>query len=254
MPTCSDDKWAEAADPYRTKFNYRADATRPQGYVKDWASSLLPYLGEKNADYNIYIVNATSTTGIRVDPPMMICPSDQWQNIGPTAGYKLFNNVVAPANDPAGYFPISYGVNADIATLTDAANPPVGRFGLADSVSVFHGPNGGNPLGCKVDRIYIPSQVLLFADCGVRTSTSQTGTPLDLSDALYYTSNYAYTNASIPADQAGTLNAIMQCSWLKGRVPLTRHRGKKINIGFADGHAESVASTDFTRVRISPYK
>jgi prepilin-type processing-associated H-X9-DG protein len=41
-----------------------------------------------------------------------------------------------------------------------------------------------------------------------------------------------------------------------GGAPLPtadRHKGK-INIAFADGHGETVAVTDFARIRVSPYK
>src|SRR5436190_5695084 len=48
VPTCSDDVWAKQNDSSRNKFAYRDDPTAWDGsgvLVKDWASSLIPYLG-----------------------------------------------------------------------------------------------------------------------------------------------------------------------------------------------------------------
>ena len=57
----------------------------------------------------------------------------------------------------------------------------------------------------------------------------------------------------------------MNTSWLRDRVPLDRHGGKrtgtapyqvrdgKINVGFCDGHAETVLQGKFNEVRVSPY-
>jgi prepilin-type processing-associated H-X9-DG protein len=70
---------------------------------------------------------------------------------------------------------------------------------------------------------------------------------------------------------------MMQASWLGPRVPWDRHGGKvyrsitqantpgpdgfysntkdgKINVGFCDGHAESILQSNAKRVRISPYE
>ena len=246
MPTCSDDQWAHANDPYQRKWLYRVSTTSG-GSVKDWPSMLMPYLGVKDADMNTFQMNPQGQSRL------FVCPSDIWQDGTQAAGYKIFNNVTNPVNDPNGYFPISYGINADVACTVDyAANPQYGRFGKNDSVSVYHGPGTGLPLDCKINRIFRPSETLLFADCGVRPQVAGANAPLDYSDSVYYTTNYTSSNSSIPAGQGNTLAATQKCGWLAGRIPLARHKNK-INIAFADGHAASIANGAFNTVRVSPY-
>jgi prepilin-type processing-associated H-X9-DG protein len=59
----------------------------------------------------------------------------------------------------------------------------------------------------------------------------------------------------------------METSWLRGRIPLSRHergaldpssaspgRGGRINVVFCDGHAETVQTGEFARVKVTPYK
>ena len=83
--------------------------------------------------------------------------------------------------------------------------------------------------------------------------------PLDYNDALYYTTNYMYNSGGVPVADEGKLSGTMMKSWLKGRVPLDRHmkvvgpNDGKINVGFCDGHAETVIRGNFNQVRISPY-
>jgi prepilin-type processing-associated H-X9-DG protein len=59
------------------------------------------------------------------------------------------------------------------------------------------------------------------------------------------------------------LQDIYQTPWLNARIPLGRHGGKqsggiwrsgRINVAFADGHAETVQLSDFSKVRVSPYR
>jgi prepilin-type processing-associated H-X9-DG protein/prepilin-type N-terminal cleavage/methylation domain-containing protein len=246
VPTSSDNMYALMLDPYQQKFAYRSNNGLP--VLKDWASSLMPYLGVKDTDINTFQLNPQSQSKV------FVCPSDSWQDGSQSAGYKIWNNVSPPVNDPDDYFPISYGINADITCLVDYTSSPVtGHFErVYDSVSVYGGPSGGLPLECRLNRIFHPSETLLFADCGVRPQAAGANAPLDYSDSLYYTTNYDSTNSAIPAGQGYFLSATMQCSWLKGRVPLNRHKNR-INIAFADGHAASVAVGAFNTVRVSPY-
>jgi prepilin-type processing-associated H-X9-DG protein len=64
----------------------------------------------------------------------------------------------------------------------------------------------------------------------------------------------------------GTLAGFMSTSWLRTRVPLTRHDnhasnysnggsgvGGRLNIAFCDGHCETVLRGDFHRVKITPW-
>src|SRR5206468_3552296 len=126
-------KWAKQNDTYKQNFAYRSTAT--QDFVKDWASSLLPYLGGK--DSNIYSFQNNPTKQSQV----FVCPSDTWQNIGVASGYQLFNNVTPPAGSN-GYFPISYGINVDVTAMVDNTTG-LGRFGLNDNIKVWTSPYNG---------------------------------------------------------------------------------------------------------------
>jgi prepilin-type processing-associated H-X9-DG protein/prepilin-type N-terminal cleavage/methylation domain-containing protein len=245
LPTVSDDFWAKQNDPSRTNWDYRADPSSGLPYVKDWASSLTPYLGGKNTD--IYSFQANPSTQSK----LFVCPSDIWQNQGITSGYMIINNVTSPAGDPSGYFPISYGINADICSLIDFNNQ-CGRFGPpnVDAVGVIGGINTpsypagvGLPLNAKLSKVEGSAQVLMFADCGTRPNSSS-GPGLNFNDALYYTSNYC---------GGKTLFSTQQASWLGGRIPLLRHKGR-INVAYCDGHAETVLTGFFNQVRVSPYR
>jgi len=188
------------------------------------------------------------------------CPSDIWLDDA-QPGYKLYNNI-AP---PDAYFAISYGINADIACLIDIRNnPPYGRFTASDIVNVYHGPNAGGagqPLNARLDKVYKPSETLLFADCGTRPidSRADRNSQLDYQEMLYYTTNW---NTSGP-----TLKDTLTANWLSWRIPFARHgrlasgntpaqfgKNSRINIAFCDGHAETVLTSDFGRVRVSPYR
>jgi prepilin-type processing-associated H-X9-DG protein/prepilin-type N-terminal cleavage/methylation domain-containing protein len=262
VPTCTTDIWVapngwagitgrntnQSNDPYETNFAYR-----DTGYLKDWASALMPYLGVKNGDINTFQVNPTGQSKV------FICPSDRWQDEN-NPGYSLYNNVAPASTNPNGYYPISYGINADVTACTD--NSGTGHFDDSGTVGVCSGhPGAGNayslmpPLGARLRQIYMPDQVLMFADCGTRPQNlnNQSNTPLNYNDSLYYTTNYEF-NSTIAGAAGPTLYNISNTPWLQLRIPLARHSGKKINIAFADGHAASVASTAFNTVRVSPYQ
>lgn len=260
LPTCSDDLWAKQADPNRKKFAYRTEpaATDGTGYVvKDWASALLPYLGGSDSD--------TFMTTPEEKSKVLRCPSDIWLNQGqPTGpgytgpGYVLWNNV----GYYDGYYPISYGINADVCSVV--GNDGWGHFGPYDAVSAWEGPVNGQPLGCKLSNIKHPTEVLLFADCGTRPfdGKGNINNGLDHNDGLYYTTNYM-SGGGAPAGDMGKLSGIAVTGWLGGRIPYTRHGGSsasaatrkgKINITFADGHGETISSGAFNQVRVSPYE
>lgn len=254
LPTCSSDRWAKQNDSYRTNWDYRADPS-PQGpFVKDWASSLLPYLGGTTQEVYSFQNNSTAQSKI------FVCPSDVWQDGSVTAGYRLLNNVTPPLGDPNGYFPISYGINADVCSLNDyvTGGGPYGRFGLNDEVGVTGGPptpaygmstSIGLPLNAKLSRIQGPSEVLMFADCGTRPYN---GKPivglLDYNDCLYYTTNFSGLRTLRDIYLGGTSYA-----YLNARIPLARHHNR-VNVAFADGHAETVYVSQASNVRITPYR
>jgi len=244
-------------DPNRQKWMYRSD----NNLLMDVYSALLPYLGGKSGQLFDDDPNGKSK--------VFQCPSDRWLENTP-AGYRIFNNV---ANSGANY-PISYGSNVDVFAISDTSGQ--GRFGQNDNVSVVGGPppilstgngvKGGQPLQAKLFSVYKPAEVMLFADCGTRPNSGGSN-PLDYNDALYYTTNYMTNQSGIPIDDMGRLSGVMKTGWLKTRVPLMRHGGKltgtgkewdaiqgKLNVAFADGHAETVQQGDFKRVRISPYR
>jgi prepilin-type N-terminal cleavage/methylation domain-containing protein/prepilin-type processing-associated H-X9-DG protein len=271
IQSCSSDapsptNWIKFQDPSRRKWSYRDD----NNLLQDVYSALLPYMGAK--------AGSTFQTEAEGRSKVFRCPSDRWLDFGLEGqnGYRIFNNVVNLPNGP--YFPVSYGINADIASVSDSAG--IGRFGLNDSVAVVDGPppyqgatgpdgrRMGQPLQAMLTKVKKSSEVLLFADCGTRPSYTPAGigsNPLDLNDALYYTTNYMFQQSGITATDAGKLSGVMKTSWLRERVPLDRHGGKRqgtipsavtdgrINVVFCDGHAETILQSKFDQVRVSPY-
>ena len=266
LPTVCDDKWAKVNDPWPpTYFAYRdnpppnSGTYPPVNYVaKDFASSLIPYLGlggkDSTGDSNFENAPETQTKVFQ-------CPSDLWLDV-PNPGYRLFNNV---SGGP--YFPISYGINADITMLVDTSGNT--QFSVSgNSYSVYgdsSAPGGlGQPLRCRLDRVYKSAQTLLFADCGTRPQSGSVTGPLDYNDCLYYTTNYDYNSTPNSPGSGGYMSNIAQDSWLGNRIPLAkapknpshadRHSGGYINIGFCDGHVEALGFGDLNKVRISPWR
>ncbi|CAN5709666.1 hypothetical protein BH09PLA1_BH09PLA1_20500 [soil metagenome] len=270
MQTCTSDAQNSAnavryQDPQRTKWSYRSD----NNSLLDVYSALLPYMGVRG--------DATFQTAPNDKSKVFRCPSDRWLDSGGEgdSGYRIFNNVTALPNGKS-YFPISYGVNADLSAISDASGQ--GRFGLTDNMSVTAGPKpyqgtagpngvrGGQPMQAKLFKVQKATDVLLYADCGTRPLQPGLSNPLDYNDALYYTTNYMYEQSGIKIEDAGRMSGTMLVPWLKDRIPWDRHGGKrtgskpsdvrdgKINVGFCDGHAEAIQQSDARRVRISPYE
>ena len=266
IPTCSDNSWALASDTIPTsKFTYR-NSNPTLGYnwvVLDWASSLIPYLGQGNAGQGNN--NFLNSTNAQQQTKVFQCPSDLWLSaIDP--GYSLINNVLQTPIYPGAaysYQPISYGVNADITMVLD--NNGYAEFTVGgNSFNVYAGPNNntnklGQSLNCRLDRVYKSAETLLFADCGVRPSAFAAGhtvvSPLDRNDCLYYSTNYC---------GGGRMSDIALDYWLGDRIPLAkapcnlskadRHQGGLMNIGFCDGHVESLGIGDLIKVRVSPWR
>jgi prepilin-type N-terminal cleavage/methylation domain-containing protein/prepilin-type processing-associated H-X9-DG protein len=255
IPTASDDRWAKMNDPLRKKWAYRTETSHPDGVVVyDHYSSLIPYLGGK--------MGQTFLSAPQAQSKVFRCPSDTWLDV-PDPGYMIFNNVAG------GFHPISYGYNADIACVSD--NTRVGRFGqTGDSIGVVYGPSGpgytgkiGQPLQAKLGKISKPAEVLLFADCGTRPRIGG-NFPLDYNDSLFYTTNWMSTSLALTAEDLGKLSGVLETDWLKHRIPMLRHGGKKrangtfvegkVNVAFADGHADTVQQGDFNKVRVTPYQ
>jgi prepilin-type N-terminal cleavage/methylation domain-containing protein/prepilin-type processing-associated H-X9-DG protein len=230
IQSCSDHQWMVANDPERIYFEYGQDGTN--AFAKDWASALLPYMGGRHGD--------TFETAKNELRGIFQCPSDRWIEEEP-GGYYLWNNVTSGPNR------ISYGINADIAACLDRPGDGDGKFGLGGVMNVYLGTrsrNGyGQPLNARLDRVKKASEMMLYADCGVRPATGAIVDPLDRADVLAYTTNWN--------GNGGTLRDMQMASWLGGRIPMDRHR-RKVNIAFCDGHGETVNEADFDKVRVSP--
>ena len=273
----TENKYAMAADPTRSKFFWRKD-----GQAQDWASALARYIGSKTPVENLMEM---AQDQIKV----FQCPADRALNFpvenGSGPGYWLYSSTaytdisgtgINGTGNTGGYLPISYGINADIAALVsvDPTDPNMGtgRFSSAESIGVYAGPNpyhigwltnnNGVPLDAKLNRVHKASETMLFADCGTRGDDGQGGiqNAQTLAYSSHFTNNYM-TNAPYP----GTLECMSQASWMRDKIPLSRHdRNAKdrvwsnagagrINVVFCDGHAETVGRAQFKDVRISPY-
>jgi len=253
QPTAEKDIFARA-DSSRTKYVYRTGGI--DAVPMDWASALLPYLGDRTG---LTFVESTQKSQI------FRCPSDRWLDVQ-DPGYTVLVNT----GDVK--LPLSYGINVDIAGLVDPLTGR-GRFNFSGEIGVWRGDGSqyyatprkltGQPLSGKLIKVYKPSEVLLFADCGSRPRGNSTGTPLDWTDILAYTTNYIEYSNSAPDEVKGTLEGIYLTSWLGGRIPLDRHsnvrqngivKNAKVNVAYADGHGETVLRDRFREVRVSPAK
>jgi prepilin-type N-terminal cleavage/methylation domain-containing protein/prepilin-type processing-associated H-X9-DG protein len=253
MPATSDKDHMWARDPQRKIWVYRSGTNPPVGL--DWASSLLPYLGNRSTEW----FNLAPDKIAKI----FKCPSDEAQNIAGTYGTSTGQDPVGPGllvfnnmSSPFGGFPISYGVNADIGSLVDNSNN--GRFGqgTGDIMNVYAGPKGaqgyGLPMGAKLDKVKNSAEVLLVGDCGTRPRTGNPLPGLDRNDAVYYTTNFM-ASPGVPDADLGRLSGVAKASWLKDRIPYKRHKDK-INIAFVDGHGETVIKGDERHVRVSPWQ
>jgi prepilin-type processing-associated H-X9-DG protein/prepilin-type N-terminal cleavage/methylation domain-containing protein len=288
IQTCSDQRWAQLADTLPTsKFSYRTATPNVNTpnlpmVVLDWGSALIPYLGQGtgSAGNNTFL----TTAGAQSQTKVFQCPSDVWLTDA-IPGYAICNNVnnsppYPPNESFYTYQPISYGINADIAMVNDTMG--YGRFGpTSPIIDVFAGPNNGvksgthywgQPMNCRLDRVYKSAETLLVADCGTRPYTGTGTFGLDENSCLYYTTDNADQIATpIPPvtgqGPGGRMSNIAYATkaeaWLGNRIPLAkapnnpskvdRHQGGVMNIGFCDGHVEALGIGDLIKVRISPW-
>ncbi len=281
----SDAHLVDNIDPMHTMFAYRYGANidsqntggATSSILKDWASALVPYLGGSDQQtFQTITVNGAASK-------VFLCPSDPTLNYA-WPGYRLYNNVTNPPGDVNGYFPISYGVNADICSVVSPTTG-VGVFSASSAISVAPAP-GRDPLNCRLYSVADPSQTLLFADCGTQPNFGgqdyRANTPLNYNDALYYTTNYDFGAKNLPPGvDSTTLLAMADTPWLRDRIPISadqlplpvsagkppaiqndganktipipdRH-GNHINAAFCDGHAAAVTTSQFADVFVSPY-
>ncbi|HEX8339553.1 MAG TPA: prepilin-type N-terminal cleavage/methylation domain-containing protein [Tepidisphaeraceae bacterium] len=260
-------------DPSRTKWFYDTDPSAGNAIkVMDWATALLPYLAQKDK----------TIVGNDLKVAIFRCPTDRWHDATTYDGYyggQNFRGSVGP--NGTDYVPMSYGINIDItASKGKSGDGRVRSILQRDTyIGVWGGPNQaeygaphGDALEGRLDRVKGPSEVALFADCGNRPAQINYGSPSDREDALYFTTNYMGGNTGSGGDPLlhGTLEGIMQTPWLRGRFPIDRHDARakvkndgtydytrdagRLNIAFADGHAETVQRAYYRNVRISPYR
>ncbi len=284
LPTSTTNNWVIGTysynDPWRQRYAYRGDTTGSTNYLKDWASSLMPYLGFKDGDMNDFAA-LSALQASQVAPKVFICPSDDSVNSGQFAntsvpdaemgGHWLYNNV----NPSQAGYPVSYGINVDVTGLTYSNNGvPTGVFdnngGNVIEVSPGAPNQPGNtysgtvylpPLCGKLSLVRRSTEVMMFADCGVKTTAAVPANPLFYADSLNITTSQDITQPGAGAfdgktgsAQGPTLYNVLNCTFLGNRLPLTRHGShNQLNMVFADGHAETVAAKDFKRVRVSPY-
>lgn len=255
-------------DPSRTKYAWRSD-----GKAYDWAASLARYLGRREPVENLLQLSQS-------EAKVFQCPSDPALDLSPP-GYWLFSETSnTDLNSLGGFLPISYGINADIASISNKDGN--GQFSLDgnQTLGVYKGPKPtgsyyatqtapvGAPLQARIVGVLKPSETLLFADCGTRGPDAYDVPKKGIENprALAYSSHWTQDQASGFTDNfPGTLENMHRASWMKDKVPVSRHDRKatdrkddrkngRIMVGFADGHAEAVSRGDFKRVRLSPYR
>ncbi|NNM85011.1 MAG: DUF1559 domain-containing protein [Phycisphaerales bacterium] len=231
-------------DPNMTMFAYRySSPTAPltQPVFLDWASALVPYLGG-TAQQN-FMDFGVNGAGAKV----FLCPSDP-SILDQYPGYQLFNNVSNLANQPTpagypgsifnGYYPVSYGINADITCLTDTDSSSGSAYGqgafsytqyimIAAGGSQLGSGSAGltTPLNCNYKAIANPTETLMFADCGTRPNFggSDASNEFNYND-INYISTFYDTYATPPAGQtvdATTLQGVADTGWLRDRIPIS---------------------------------
>jgi prepilin-type processing-associated H-X9-DG protein len=203
----------------------------------DWASAILRYMGDR------------TQTDFQKAPPdksrVFQCPSDSDLDASPP-GHRIYNDVT---NSVSMYQAVSYAYNADVACLLNSSGQ--GKFANdSNLMNVFGGTkdltNRGRPLNGRYNKIAKPAETLLFADGCIRLPSTFSGSPLANPEVLVYTSSFV-TGGTLLDMYKDTLQNLGQ------KIPLKRHN-RRLNIGFADGHAETLAQDQWNRVRVSPYR
>ncbi|MFT3786234.1 MAG: prepilin-type N-terminal cleavage/methylation domain-containing protein [Tepidisphaeraceae bacterium] len=242
-------------DPARTKYMFRND-----GNAQDWMSALAQYLGRRKMVQNMNEM-------VNYEMKIFQCPSDADLEASPGGHWLYHKNSLDLGT---GYVPASYGINADIASINDTNGG--GYYEPYNVLGVYNGPKtawyaanaGTNPVGAplqgKLSGVYKASDTLLFADCGTRLTSVDTG--IKDPRTLAYSSHWSH---GVTNGFPGTLENVVTCGFMNYKVPWARHDVKaknnvddrkhgKINVAFVDGHVTPVARADFKNVRISPYR
>jgi prepilin-type N-terminal cleavage/methylation domain-containing protein/prepilin-type processing-associated H-X9-DG protein len=259
MQHCSEKDLAKLVDPSRQKYIWRLGGAADP-VPADWASALLPYLGDKTSSDKTFAESVSKREVFQ-------CPNDAFQNRGNDSGYAIIVNVGLQ------YVPSSYGVNADIASLVDPRNNR-GFFNFQTEIGVYQGnATNGRPLEGRISRVPRAAETALFADMGVRPrfdgptqTTSWNFTKLmQHSDVLVFSSDDFQSPRLLPGMPAVTddVKGTMEFVFRTKKLPMDRHGGKltgdkwrngKINVAFVDGHAETILQDNLKKVRVAPYK
>ncbi|MFA9477774.1 hypothetical protein ACERK3_05640 [Phycisphaerales bacterium AB-hyl4] len=226
--------WAQAYDTSQRRWSYDRD-----GQLNDWASALLPYLGE--------IAGETFRSSPSQARPDFYCPRDATlQQANPGHALLHGESFGRPLSR------VSFGVNYDLAgLLRNPDNPDAGgafEYPPLSTTIRVHGNEHQTPLETNLVGVSRPALTMLYAEAGTAKSQSADALPpLRRNNALYYTTATGGTPA-----RGSLADVDNHPSRIGDRIPLDRHR-QSINIAFVDGRVETVARTDFDRVRISPH-
>ena len=271
QPTSGDaaDAACNALDPSHTQIMWVKWANG-EIHPADWITALMPYMKIKPKN------------GEKLSPgdslnAVFQCPNDERNDSAQPGHMPGANaeNFGAPYFD---YFPCSYAINIDITCIKSPTQIGPGGgattiFGDNQNVGAYNGPNQQNYYGAKTGdcmggilaRVRKSAITMLIAD-GAGGQYEPVNLQ-DRQDVLAYTSNYVGFNGGDPAGW-GMLSGNMEAGWLRPRVPLNRHDRKavnatggtigstkagKLNVGFCDGHAETVNRGDFKNVKVTPW-
>ncbi len=210
--------------------------------MKDWASALVPYLGDSSQDVPFDTAEPKVVSMFR-------CPSDPYEE-----GHEVVSNISGSQQGIP--LPISFSVNADVTTYDDTPGDgrawwmPNGGGMNVQEIQVYNGDASPGSL----DRIRSISKTMLYADGGTRCYPSSS--PIRRGIVLMYTADKRLPNK----DNPGTLDAIYQSNIFREKLPLAeinaeddRH-SNALNVAFADGHGSSHQPGEFQEVYLSPNK
>lgn len=198
-----------------------------------------PFKGQSHPGWGVAKAQDPARNAPRYE--LLICPSPS----------QTINNTYYPNPWPPGNYPyyghLSYGINQDICGTTDYR-------GARDRDLCWRGGSRWQAprLKGQLEKIWQPSTVAMFADCGV-----------DTPDNGYEICLLATEGDTI----VGPLLEHMDYNNTKDRLPWKRHRGGSVNIAYADGHAGWVKKVPRTptvegelnygfvpATRVSPYR
>ncbi|WP_432799165.1 type II secretion system protein [Poriferisphaera sp. WC338] len=216
----------------------------PDGRIKDWASSLVSYMGGgRDQSFDEPDQNDVSK--------IYLCPSDAAQD-EVNGGYHILNNIDGGhIEDPN---PISYGTNADLTTWArpGTAYGPGSAGGYADwGWGAGINLDNGLPASGDLGSVQNPTKTAMFIEAGTENGPT-TGNPNNRSDALMYTGSW-YVGAG-----EGTLKDVYDASWANVKMPLEINQGDRhnnsINVAFTDGHAANTNESTWEDVYLDVNK